>query len=39
MREGRVKVDESEDGDVKEEAAAVKDEEEEVKVKDESDDG
>ena len=39
VREGRVKVDESEDGDVKEEAAAVKDEEEEVKVKDESDDG
>ena len=39
VREGRVKVDESEDGDVKEEADAVKDEEEEVKVKEESDDG
>ncbi|KAM0691705.1 hypothetical protein Q7P36_007904 [Cladosporium allicinum] len=39
VREGRVKVDESKDGDVKKEADAIKDEEEEVKVKEESDDG
>jgi hypothetical protein len=32
-------VDESEDGDVKKEADAIKDEEEEAKVKEESDDG
>jgi hypothetical protein len=41
VREGRVKVDEEmdENGDVKEESFAVKDEEEEVKVKEESDEG
>lgn len=44
VREGRVKVEEideggDEDGDVKEEIAAVKDEEEEVQVKKESEEG